>query len=274
MIRMPLLITFRILTLATVLLSSHRSTTTCHGSLVLEEPTEYNCDICGEGMEIRNPEGIVKVPNKQDNSCSYLQFVVNTENWNKEQCDVLRPFVQEPCRCSPISMEERILDEDSAMPSDAPSMVPTSLSVVQTSPPTKMVSHEKCFDDLKEIYDLEKAIEDTTHRRKYILCPGKKFYIGYLESNGEIIDGQPFLMLRPNVIYQCGDDGSRANDCILSAGDIALASYYGVYDGIYETVDNVVIQGLTFSSQELFATILEAAGDVKFIDCLFKVSRS
>jgi hypothetical protein len=116
---------------------------------------------------------------------------------------------------------------------------------------------------------MEINIQDTSIRRKYWLCPDTEFNMGYLNANGEIVDGQSYIMLRPNVIYQCGLDGSRSNSCTLRGGDFAVTSFYGVFDGIQETVENVVIQGLTFVEQHLFGAVLEAAGDIKFIDCAF-----
>lgn len=93
--------------------------------------------------------------------------------------------------------------------------------------------------------------------------------MGYLNENGEIVDGQSYIMLRPNVIYQCGLDGSRSNNCTITGGDFAVTSFYGVFDGIQETVENSVLQGLTFVGQHLFSAVLEAAGDITFIDCAF-----
>jgi len=104
----------------------------------------------------------------------------------------------------------------------------------------------------------------------YVLCPGTTFDIGIWTEEGEIKNGQPFLALRPNVIYQCGHDGSRSNNCILKGGDFGLASYYEVYDGIHEAVPGVQIQGLTFESQNMFSVILKSAGDITFTDCAFK----
>ncbi|KAL3927406.1 MAG: hypothetical protein SGARI_005332 [Bacillariaceae sp.] len=60
------------------------------------------------------------------------------------------------------------------------------------------------------------------------------------------------------------------NNCILKGGDFGVASYYGIFEGIYETVPGVEIVGLTFESQNLFSVLLQAAGDVTFIGCAFK----
>ena len=60
-------------------------------------------------------------------------------------------------------------------------------------------------------------------------------------------------MLRPNVLYQCGETGDRSNKCIFRGGDFGVASFYGVFEEFYETVENVKIKGITFESQNLFA---------------------
>jgi hypothetical protein len=124
-----------------------------------------------------------------------------------------------------------------------------------------------------EIYALEKALEDPSENRRYILCSDTTYHLGELREDGQIINGDAFLMLRPNVMYQCGENGSRDDNCILKGGDFGLISLYGVYEDIYETVHNVRIIGITFESQKLFGAVMEAAGDIQFINCAFKVSR-
>jgi len=94
--------------------------------------------------------------------------------------------------------------------------------------------------------------------------------MGVWTDEGKIKNGEPFLALRPNVIYQCGQDGSRTNNCILKGGDFGLASYYEVFQGIHEHVPGVKVRGLTFESQNLFSVLLKSAGDITFTDCAFK----
>jgi hypothetical protein len=118
---------------------------------------------------------------------------------------------------------------------------------------------------------MEKEITDVSVRRRYTLCGGKTFQLGHISDDGRIMNGDAFLMLRPNVWYQCGNNGSHQNNCVLKGGDFGLASFYGVYEGIYETIEKVRIQGITFQSQSLVAAVMEAAGDIEFIDCVFKV---
>jgi hypothetical protein len=231
----------------------------------------YECNICGEGMAVTIPDGIVEIPTQPNRSCSELIQAAAIGNINEAQCSLLQPFVLGPCGC-----ESAIYMEPSSIPSDMPSLVPSANTNPTSSPaPSTYVTPKPgCFDDLQEIHDLESALTDTSIRRKYTLCPGTTFDMGVLDDTGMISKGQPFIMLRPNVIYQCGPDGSRLNACILKGGDFALTSYYGVFDGIYETVENVHIKGFTFESQNMFAAVMEAAGEITFLDCAFLVSIS
>jgi len=158
------------------------------------------------------------------------------------------------------------------MPTPSPSIAPTStpsLAPSEVPSPAPTVTPD-CIDDLSKVHDMEINIQDTSKRRKYWLCPDTVFNMGTLHANGTIIDGQSYIMLRPNVIYQCGLDGSRSNNCTIQGGDFGVTSFYGVYEGIQETVDNAIIQGLTFVGQNLFSVVLEAAGDVTFQDCVFQ----
>ena len=166
-------------------------------------------------------------------------------------------------------------EQPSVVPSDMPSLTPSSEPSQSAAPTvyvTPVITFESCFDDLTDIYVLERDLDEASILRKYVLCPGTKFNIGIVDDDGVISEGQHTIQLRPNVIYQCGEDGKRSNGCIVEGGDFGLTSFYGVYNDIYETVENVVIKGLTFQSQQLFSVVLEAAGDISFLDCAFFVS--
>jgi len=199
-----------------------------------------NCNICGNSRKVMKTDGIVVIPNQPDRTCMELMTEAANGNISPDQCSLLHPFVQEPCGCE------------------------------QSTSLTSSDKHGDCFQDLNEIQALERAVQDTSTTRLYVLCPDTKFDIGVWTEEGGITDGQPFIALRPNVIYQCGHDGSRSNDCILSGGDFGLASYDGVYEGIHENVSSVHIRGLTFESQNLFSVLLKSAGDITFKDCAFK----
>mmetsp|Transcript_3783 Transcript_3783/g.9916 ORF Transcript_3783/g.9916 Transcript_3783/m.9916 type:complete len:1092 (+) Transcript_3783:131-3406(+) len=232
----------------------------------LEPPkTWYDCNICGSDLKVTNPSGIVNLPNQPDRTCIDLMTEAAYGKMDEHQCSLLHPYVKQACGCA---------DPYATIPSQplVGSQV-ESPSLSETDPlPTQQPSAKRgdCFQDLGKIQALERAVEDTSITRMYILCPGTTFDLGSWTNEGEIKDGQPFIALRPNVIYQCGHDGSRMNDCILRGGDFGLASYYEVYDGIHETVPGVEIHGLTFESQNVFSVILKSAGDILFTGCAFK----
>lgn len=227
-------------------------------------PAPYFCNICGPDEMITLPDVTVQIPAQPLQTCS--DWVAAGENGNigETQCNQLHTWVRGPCGC--------VSTIETSAPSEYPSL-PVPVTVI---PPEDIVSnmtiHPNCFDNLAEIHLLEKNIENTSIRRKYVLCENTVFHMGKLHENGKILGGEPFLMVRPNVIYQCGDSGSRHNRCIFSGGDFGVVSYYGLYSGIFETVNDVEIRGITFKGQDLSAAILEAAGDITFIDCLFHVS--
>jgi hypothetical protein len=224
-------------------------------------PTQYECNICGEGRAVTDSNGIVVIPTQPDRTCGELMAAAEFGYITPNQCSLLNPFTQSPCKCITV---------DTTVPSDMPSSPPTGPTV--SPAPTTIMEREDCYASLSEIYELERVIADTSTQRKYVLCPRRTFHMGIWTEDGRgIKDGEQFIALRPNVIYQCGEDGSRNNNCILKGGDFGLASYYGVYSGIYESVENVEIRGLTFESQNLFSAVLKSAGDISFIGCAFKV---
>lgn len=238
-----------------------------------KNPADYECSICGEGNAVTIPGGLVQVPGQVDRVCSQLARSAEVGNISAVACDLLAAWAAEPCGCTPTE------DIASAIPSDFPSLTPTSFSeplepTMSPAPSGYATLQKGCFDNLADIHALETNQKDASMRRRYILCPDTTFHMGTLNSGGKIVDGEPFIMLRPNVIYQCGEDGSRLNNCVLKGGDFAVTSYYGVFEGIYETVENVEIKGLSFYSQNLFAAVMEAAGDITFTDCAFKVGQT
>ena len=231
----------------------------------------FLCSVCGENKTVTNLTGIVSIPGQPTFECSQLMEAASAGNIGESQCSYLQSFVQNPCGCAALTPAV------SQFPSDMPSMFPSSgpsLSPFSPSPTfheTPSLTFEGCFRSLTEIYAIEKDLVSPSILRKYILCPSTTYNIGTVNSTGNIVSGQHPIQLRPNVIYQCGADGNRSNDCHITGGDFGLTSFYGVYDGIYETVENVLIKGLTFESQKLFSVILEAAGNITFEDCAFQV---
>ena len=237
----------------------------------------FMCPICGEGMIVTLPGAIVTLPSQTERTCMQLLDAAAAGNILESQCSQLQQITA-PCGCEPIAPTTAPVPttEPEAVPSDVTSTAPTQVPLEpgQTREPTSPpeITFDGCFDNLSDIYVLERGQEDVSIRRRYVLCPGTRYDLGFVDDQGEVISGQRMIQLRPNVIYQCGDDGKRSNGCVLNGGDFGVASFYEVFPGISETVENVVIEGLTFQSQQLFSVVLEAAGDITFLDCAFLVS--
>jgi hypothetical protein len=245
----------------------------------LEEEAPFICSICGDGMLVMLPDVTVEISSQPNRTCFEYEQAGNFGSIPEDQCDLVQQMATTPCGCVPN--EEKTETSDPAdeplslVPSDMPSLTPTSEPSQSAAPTvyvTPVVTFEGCFDDLTEIHALERDLEDPSILRKYVLCPDTKFNIGVVDADGNISGGQQTIQLRPNVIYQCGEDGKRSNGCIVEGGDFGLTSFYGVYNDIYETSENVMIKGLTFQSQQLISVVLEAAGDISFLDCAFFVS--
>ena len=234
--------------------------------------TFFDCPICGEGMVVTRPNGIVMIPTQPNRTCSQLLRANTLGKIKRQQCGLLQPFVQQRCGCIPQELTKR----PTGTPTMAPTLAPTRERVPTTSPaPTGWTAQQEgCFDNLMAIYEMERDLQDPSENRRYTLCPDTTYHLGELREDGQIINGDAFLMLRPNVMYQCGDDGSRRDNCVLKGGDFGLLSLYGVFEGVFETVENVKIKGITFESQLLFGAVMEAAGDIQFIDCAFKVRKN
>lgn len=246
----------------------------CTAGLPVAAPTpapvsSFDCPICGEGMVVTRPEAAVVIPTQPERTCQELLRANMMGNINRQQCGLLQPFAERYCGCIP----KELTDKPTAMPIKAPTLAPTREIFPTVSPAPTGWTNQKdgCFSNLMEIYEMERAIVDPSENRRYTLCRDTTFNLGELTEDGEIVDGDAFLMLRPNVLYQCGQSGSRSNNCILKGGDFGLLSFYGLYEDVYETIENVRIQGITFQSQRLFGAVMEAAGDIQFLDCAFKV---
>jgi hypothetical protein len=132
-----------------------------------------------------------------------------------------------------------------------------------------------CIFDFNDIYRAENAVTNTNVKRTYIICPNKVYGMGYLDYNYNLRKqnndiGQPPLPLRPNIRYQCGNDGSRTNECYISDGDIHLdgTMIRGIDDA---RVDNVEIVGFTFQKAIKHSLWVTKPGSLTFQDCEWKV---
>jgi len=128
-----------------------------------------------------------------------------------------------------------------------------------------------CVDTLNAIALRESIVTDTSFPRTYVLCPDLDYPVGFLDFNRLVQNGQPMIPLRSNLKIQCGQDGSRENSCRIKGGDVHVdgTDHYGVGK---RTLENVVLEGLTFVNSSKYMASLNQPGEVHFVDCEFRVS--
>lgn len=140
--------------------------------------------------------------------------------------------------------------------------------VVAFIPTSTMAQESECYDNLSSLNAVESAITDTSEPRSYVLCPETTFVTGILEA-GVLVEGQAPLNLRPNVSIQCGESGSRTNNCVVTGGIGLLGTAANFGDA---SLGSVAITGVTFSeltSVTFFIRLLN--GDITVTDCAFLV---
>ena len=162
-------------------------------------------------------------------------------------------------------------------------------------------SAPECYSNLTELsYVVDNAnpfIQST-----YIICPHTVYEIGYPGTDGACCTGpnEP-LQLRSNSHYLCkfqilgccfcmtvsvylisawsfcsicqtgGEDGKVENNCTLWSGQFQVLASKAAFDR--EDVVNVKLQGITFADGANSGVLLVTAGDIEFIDCIFRVSQ-
>jgi len=151
------------------------------------------------------------------------------------------------------------------LPSDKPSMLPTEIPLP--------VIKDTCYDNLNEIYDIIEDDRLLQTMKKFVLCPNTVYNVGRLRGNETfwgIVDGQYPLIPRMNTIFQCGQDGSVENNCVIKGGDWGMISVPLLYSEDYDT-SNVLVKGITFESNELFSIFWGLPGtNVTVDDCIVR----
>jgi hypothetical protein len=107
--------------------------------------------------------------------------------------------------------------------------------------------------------------------RTYVLCPSSIFNIGILDADNKPLNGQEFIRARPNLHLKCGDDGKVENNCFVTGGDIHVdgTSFLG---NTVATIENVTMEGITFTNAKKYSVWATKQGEITFIDCSFTVS--
>jgi hypothetical protein len=161
----------------------------------------------------------------------------------------------------------------------APAIVPPTngtdspTSFVETEFPTVapfvVPSLQDCYTNLNDLQAIVRA-KDPFSKEVYKLCPNTVFEMGFLNaSNVCCVNGHPPLWPRRDTTYQCGDDGSSANNCTLRGGTLHVISYNEQFSSEEKT--NAVFKGLTFEDAAEIAILMTAYGDFTYDDCVFKV---
>ena len=169
-------------------------------------------------------------------------------------------------------------DQPSVSPSHIPTLHPTTSPVPSSTPSSSPTVTPPCFNNLTTLFQEEQKA-DVSVKRTRVLCGGKThnidiFINGTVQNTKDKFNNSVYehpLILRPNVTVQCGEDGRRRNNCVLSGGD------YGVYAAGSskffgsEILDDVVVQGIQFDMSNLYNVLLLQPGKVSFVDCSFTV---
>ena len=129
-----------------------------------------------------------------------------------------------------------------------------------------------CFANTTQIYE-HLTDQPELSFNTYILCPNTVFNIGYVDSQGECCeDGYLPLTARSNTRFQCGEDGSSANNCTLMGGTIQLMMSQAAFGDVKAV--NVVVEGITFTKAGLSTVPASLAGDLTLLDCIFEVRQT
>lgn len=238
-----------LLTLMLVLLLSDRPHRT-----VAQTP----CDLCGEGLEMSNPNGVASIPNNGDFPCFQLLELAETGQFDAASCAFLQTYVFTPCGCGGLLGEN-----ETAAPTVSPSLAPTF------GPPPS-----DCYSDLDNIFLREQSLsaEQVQIGRTYILCPDTAYFMARLDETGQFVNGYTPFLPRPNVHYQCGATGSSSNNCRILDGTYAIISFQGL--SMDAVIPNVTFQGLSIESSAGGALLAALSGSIHFVDCIFKVRSS
>ncbi|GAX09949.1 hypothetical protein FisN_11Lh063 [Fistulifera solaris] len=127
-----------------------------------------------------------------------------------------------------------------------------------------------CVETINDIALRESLVTDTSLLRTYTLCSQITHQIGTLDVNYDLVDGQGMLPLRPNMKIQCGVDGKKENNCLITGGDVQVdgTSRFGIGSDV--PLDNIEFQGITFQSSSQYSVWLTRPGSVTFTDCVFR----
>jgi hypothetical protein len=168
------------------------------------------------------------------------------------------------------------LQSGSPLASAVPSVAPSSSAMptrIHSESPTTLLENQApgaCYSNLTVLFQ-DQLDDDQFVQKTYTLCPNTTFDMGYSDSTGDCcFGGQIYLSARKNTRFQCGEDGKLENNCLVRGGETHVVYVDLIND---EDGDNVEFAGITFEDAKLVTLFLGNAGDITFIDCLFKVRK-
>lgn len=136
---------------------------------------------------------------------------------------------------------------------------------------TEATEGRNCVDRLYDIFLAESVVTNDRETRTYILCPDSVYKIADSVNSGAENDKlhSPLIFARSNIHVLCGEDGKSENNCVLRGGHVqAHLSDRFLTDG---GINNVLIQGVTFSQSLTHSVLAEHQGQMMILDCRFEV---
>ena len=109
-------------------------------------------------------------------------------------------------------------------------------------------------------------------QRIYTVCPNTVLRVGVQVQGLDYMDGTvPLVVLNPNLVIRCGNDGSVKNNCVMKGGDIqVLAPLAADVPNTNPSADNLLIEGFIFEGASLMAILFRAPGRrIQIVDCAF-----
>jgi hypothetical protein len=213
------------------------------------------CDICASpDLSITLPD-VTVVINGVSSTCGVLSQIADARLVPPGQaCSDTIAVVVENCGCSPkVSTQDPTLAL-TEFPTESPIVVPLL---------------QDCYVNLQDLQTIVRA-QDPTLKHTYKLCPNTVFNMGYVNASGYCCDdGYPPMWPRKDTTYQCGDDGSSSNNCVLRGGSTQITSFSFHFN--FQEKTGAVFKGITFEQAEDISILLVGEGDFTFVDCIFQV---
>jgi hypothetical protein len=123
------------------------------------------------------------------------------------------------------------------------------------------ITANKCIGNFTTLKALQVARGNKTETPvTYIICPNTVFNF---TNTFETWD------LNGNATYLCGANGSSANNCVVTDGEVQFGTSLNRFG--YSNKGNIFVSGFRFANA-LYATgVLAAPGKFTLPDCIFKV---